>query len=104
MSDKQKLFEIVRDFGYSIMQMNCGEVLAVSVVRDSDRYFTMRSSNGNFSGLSETSNAIEKAFNVTRGKPDPRDARIKELESKVADLETEAVQEAPYCCCGECNL
>ena len=39
-------------------------------------------------GTSETSRAIEKAYSVTRYAPDPRDAKIKELEKENESMRT----------------
>lgn len=55
-------------------------------MKDTDTFFSWRSSQGRPCGLSETSQAIKKAFEVTRGKPDPRDKRIDELERSEIQL------------------
>ncbi len=89
MSDNQTMFEVVRDIGYAIMRMKHDKILAISVVKDTDTFYTWRASNGNNFGMSETAHAIEKAFKVSRGSPDPRDLRIKELESQVEKLMAE---------------
>ena len=88
MSDNQYIFEVIRDIGYAIMRMDHDKILAISVIKDTDTYYTFRTSNGQNNGLSETSQAIEKAFKVTRGSPDPRDVTIKRLRA-VFDQEGE---------------
>ncbi|MBL4891478.1 MAG: hypothetical protein JKX91_06585 [Rhizobiaceae bacterium] len=86
MSDNQYIFEVIRDIGYAIMRMDHDKILAISVIKDTDTFYTFRTSNGQNNGLSETSQAIEKAFKVTRGSPDPRDTRIKKLEKALSEI------------------
>lgn len=82
MSDNQTVYEVIRDIGYAVKGMNHDKILAVSVVKDCERFYTLRTSSekGVLTGMSETAHAIKKAYTVTRNKPDPRDQKIKELE------------------------
>lgn len=81
MSDNQYAHEIIRDVGYLVKGLSTHETVWLNVKNDGKGFFTARSSKGMPCGSSETSRAIEKAFNVSRGNPDPRDLRIKQLES-----------------------
>ena len=83
MSDNQYVFEIIRDVGYLIQQIKESETVWFNVKNDGNGFFTARSSVGMGCGYSETSRAIEKAYKVTRGRPDPRDIEIKELMAEV---------------------
>lgn len=83
MSDNQYVFEVIRDIGYAIQNMNHDKILAVTVVKDEGQYFSWRTSQGNPCGKGETARAIEKAYKVTRGYPDEREVRIKELEEAI---------------------
>lgn len=82
MSDNQTVYEVIRDIGYAVKGMNHDKILAVSVVKDCERFYTLRTSSeeGALTGMSETAHAIKKAYTVTRNIPDPRDQKIKELE------------------------
>ena len=86
MSDNQYVFEIIRDVGYAIQRIKENETLWLNVRNDGKGFFTARGTDCISGGLSETSRAIEKAYKVTRGIPDPRDARVKELEAQLRFL------------------
>jgi len=85
MSMNQTLYEVIRDIGYAIMRMEHDKILAISVIKDTETFYSFRTSNGQGNGLGETSRAIEKAFQVTRGKPDPRDTLIKNLQEQIGE-------------------
>jgi hypothetical protein len=79
------MFEIIRDIGYIIQTIEEKETIWFNVTKDNERFHSFRSSKYTFTGQSETSRAIEKAYEVTRGRPDKRDIRIKELEAQLND-------------------
>jgi hypothetical protein len=87
MSDNQYVFEIIRDVGYLIQDTKANETVWFYVTNDDGGFFTARSSKGMPCGLSETSRAIEKAYQVTRNCPDPRDKKIEQDAIKMAALE-----------------
>jgi hypothetical protein len=79
MSDNQYVFEIIRDVGYAIQNIKPHETVWFHVTNDGEKFFTARCSSIMPHGLSETSRAIEKAYQVTRGHPDPREVQYNEL-------------------------
>ena len=91
MSDNQYPFEIIRDVGYVIQRIEENETVWFHVKNDGQGFYTARCSAMMPSGKSETSRAIEQAFKVTRGYPDPRDKQIQELHSKISELEDFAI-------------
>jgi hypothetical protein len=99
MSDNQFVFEIIRDVGYLIQDMQEGETVWFNVTRDSDAFHTARSSKGMPCGLSETSRAIKQAYKVTRNCPDERDTKITELRldaaSKQAQIDSLMLEYCP---------
>lgn len=86
MSDNQTTFEIIRDIGFIIQNIEAHETVWFHVTNDDGKFFTARSSKGMPCGLSETSRAIEQAYEVTRNRPDTRDCRIKLLEGSLREL------------------
>ena len=82
MSDNQYVFEVIRDVGYLIQDIEENDTLWLNVTRDSETFFSANSSKGMPYGLSETSRAIEKAYKVTRCHPDVRDEKIKTLSKE----------------------
>ena len=92
MSDNQLVHEIIRDVGYAIKFLNTGESGWFIVKNDGNDFYTARASVRIPCGKSETSRAIQKAYEVTRGKPDPRDTEINKLTSRVAELEAALVE------------
>lgn len=83
MITNQLVFEVVRDFGHMLQNLKVGETVWLNVKRDCDVYFSFDASRFIPLGKSETSNAIEKAFKVTRGEPDARDLKIERLKKQV---------------------
>ncbi len=89
MSDNQYVFEIIRDVGYAIQRIEENETLWMNVKNDGNGFFTARGSDFISGGLSETSRAIEKAYEVNRGRSDTRDKAIESLTlalKEIADL------------------
>lgn len=86
MSDNQYVFEIIRDVGYAIQRIKENETLWMNVKNDGNGFFTARGSDFISGGKSETSRAIEKAYRVTRGRPDPRDVAIKSLTLALKEI------------------
>ena len=87
MSDNQYVFEIIRDVGYIIQSLDIKETVWFNVTKDDCDFHTMRSSKYAYTGLSETSRAIEQAYKVTRGYPDKRDIEIAYLKCALKDKE-----------------
>ena len=80
MSDNQHVFEIIRDIGFLIQDLKPKETVWFSVSKDDEIFYTARGSKRIPCGLSETSQAIKKAYEVTRNMPDKRDVQIMELK------------------------
>jgi hypothetical protein len=83
MSDNQYVFEIIRDVGYLIQQIEDNETLWLNVKNDGNGFYTARSSSGMPCGASETSRAIEEAYKVSRSCPDERDKKIDGLQKVI---------------------
>jgi len=83
MSDNQTVYEVIRDIGYAIFGMKHDKILAITVIKDTEAFFSWRTSQGHPGGLSETAHAIELAYKVSRGMPDARDVRISKLEAAI---------------------
>lgn len=92
MSDNQYVFEIIRDIGYLIQDIEARETVWFHVTNDDGNFYTARSSKGMPCGLSETSRAIEEAYQVTRNVPDKRDAQIKQLKTENENLRMEILK------------
>lgn len=93
MSDNQTEYEIIRDIGYVVRDMKEHDTAFFYVTNDGNGFYTCRCSQWMPHGKSETAHAIEKAFKVTRGTPDPRDARIEQLVKRVNELEEQLVNQ-----------
>jgi len=100
MSDNQYVFEIIRDVGYVIQDIKENDTVWFNVKNDGNNFFTARCSGVMPCGLSETSRAIEKAYKVTRNRPDSRDienALLKKAFIDIRDYKTDAFGDPTTC-------